>query len=65
MLSDRYFEEQMPSGPEEVRGKTLDRDKFGSMVDEYYKIHGWDKKGVPEPAKLKELGLEEGPGHEL
>jgi aldehyde:ferredoxin oxidoreductase len=64
-LPDRYFEEPAPSGPEDVRGKALDRDKFALMVDEYYRIHGWDEKGVPGTERLKELGLESGPGREL
>ena len=27
------------------------------MLDEYYESRGWDKNGVPTPAKLAELGL--------
>ncbi|MFC2070181.1 aldehyde ferredoxin oxidoreductase family protein [Chloroflexota bacterium] len=64
-LPDRYFDEPAPSGPEDVLGKTLDRDKFKSMIDEYYRIHGWDENGVPASDKLKELGLENDPGYEL
>jgi len=56
-LPDRYFDEPAPSGPEDVRGSMLDRGKFSSMIDEYYRIHGWDENGVPMPDKLKELGL--------
>jgi aldehyde:ferredoxin oxidoreductase len=29
------------------------------MLDEYYKVRGWDKNGIPTEEKLKELGLEE------
>lgn len=29
------------------------------MIDEYYKVRGWDRAGVPTLEKLKELGLEE------
>jgi aldehyde:ferredoxin oxidoreductase len=30
------------------------------MLDDYYEERGWDKKsGIPTPAKLAELGLEE------
>ena len=27
------------------------------MLDEYYKLRGWDKEGVPSEIKLKEMGL--------
>ena len=27
------------------------------MLDEYYRIMGWDSKGLPTPERLKELGL--------
>ena len=30
---------------------------LGSLLNEYYKYRGWDKNGIPTPAKLKELGL--------
>ncbi|MBN1287567.1 MAG: aldehyde ferredoxin oxidoreductase family protein [Anaerolineae bacterium] len=29
------------------------------MLDEYYRARGWDKDGIPTPAKLEELGLTE------
>jgi aldehyde:ferredoxin oxidoreductase len=33
------------------------------MLDEYYRIRGWDKKGVPKSKKLEQLGLiKEGAG---
>ena len=32
---------------------------LGTMLDRYYAMRGWDKAGIPTPAKLKELGLEE------
>ncbi|OPX64824.1 aldehyde ferredoxin oxidoreductase family protein [Methanoregula sp. PtaB.Bin085] len=31
--------------------------RIGEMLDEYYTLRGWDRDGVPSPAKLKELGL--------
>jgi aldehyde:ferredoxin oxidoreductase len=44
-----------------VRGRSIDRDKFKTMVDEYYQHHGWDKNGVPTKKKLKALGLDQEP----
>ena len=32
------------------------------MLDEYYRIMGWDSKGVPTSERLKELGLFDMPG---
>ncbi|MDZ4245705.1 MAG: aldehyde ferredoxin oxidoreductase family protein [Dehalococcoidia bacterium] len=31
--------------------------KQDSLLDEYYELRGWDRNGIPTPAKLKELGL--------
>lgn len=31
--------------------------KREEMLDEYYTLRGWDKEGMPTPARLKELGL--------
>ena len=64
-LVDRYFDEPTPAGLPIVRGKTIDRKKFKKMIDEYYKLHGWDKTGVPLPETLKKLGLENEPSHML
>jgi len=42
------------------KGKTLDRDLFGKMRDEFYQLRGWDPEtGYPGPEKLQELGLSE------
>ncbi len=32
--------------------------KWEEMLDDYYRLRGWDKNGVPTREKLKELGLE-------
>jgi aldehyde:ferredoxin oxidoreductase len=31
--------------------------KLEPMLQEYYRVRGWDARGVPKPSKLKELGL--------
>ena len=64
-LVDRYFDEKTPSGLDIVRNKSLDRKKFKAMIDEYYELHGWDKKGVPTTKTLEELGLDKEPSHML
>ena len=37
---------------------TIDRGKYEKMLDEYYDLHGWDKKtSFPTRKALEELGL--------
>jgi aldehyde:ferredoxin oxidoreductase len=64
-LVDRYFDEPTPIGLPIVRGKSLDREKFKQMIDDYYELHGWDEQGVPRPGTLKNLGLDGEPSHRL
>ncbi|MFQ5906857.1 MAG: aldehyde ferredoxin oxidoreductase family protein, partial [bacterium] len=64
-LVDRYFDEKTPSGLDVVRGKSLDREKFKAMIDEYYELHGWNKKGVPTRKILEKLELDKEPSHML
>jgi aldehyde:ferredoxin oxidoreductase len=56
-LPRRYFEEPVPDGP--CKGQIIVRDEFDKMLDEYYRLHGWDKNGIPKPATLKKLGINE------
>ena len=51
-LPVRLLTEPISSGP--AKGKTS---KVKEIIPEYYKLRGWDAKGVPTPAKLAELGL--------
>jgi len=47
-LPKRFLEEKLPNGylvP--LKG----------MLEDYYSVRKWDKKGIPTPAKLTELGL--------
>jgi len=64
-LVDRYFDEPTPMGLDVARGKTIDRDKFRAMIDEYYKLHGWDENGVPTKETLGRLGIAGEPSHML
>jgi len=56
-LVDRYFDEPTKLGLPVARGKTIDREKFTVMLDEYYKLHEWDKKGVPTAKLLEQLEI--------
>ncbi len=53
-LPPRLLKEPMPGGPAKDQVVELD-----VLLRDYYRARGWDEKGIPEPAKLKELGLEE------
>jgi len=65
MLVDRYFEEPTTKGIPGVRNKTIDREKFTKMIDEYYAHHDWDENGVPKPETLKKLGIANEPSQML
>lgn len=64
-LVDRYFDEPTPLGLPIARGKSIDREKFKQMIDEYYELHGWDENGVPRPDTLQKLGLDREPSQVL
>jgi aldehyde:ferredoxin oxidoreductase len=58
MLNHRYFDEPCLRGAPGVVGKTIDKEKFVQMVDEFYAHKGLDRDGNPKPETLKSLGLE-------
>lgn len=53
-LPERFNTEPAPDGP--GKGQTVNQDK---LLDQVYKVKGWDNNGIPTPEKLKELGLED------
>jgi aldehyde:ferredoxin oxidoreductase len=44
---------------ESAQAATIDRWKFDAMLDEYYRLRGWNSAGVPGRKKLDELGIGE------
>lgn len=64
-LNHRYFDEPCLRGAPDVVGRKIDRDKFNTMIDEFYKHKGLDKKGRPLKKTLKRLGLDKEPSHLL
>jgi aldehyde:ferredoxin oxidoreductase len=64
-LVDRYHDEPCRRGAPDVIGRTIDREKFKKMLDEFYKYKGCDESGVPSPETLKRLGLDKEPSHLL
>jgi aldehyde:ferredoxin oxidoreductase len=55
-LPKRYFEEPIPEGP--AKGCVIERKGFDHMLDEYYRLHGWDSDGIPTKRTLNRLGIE-------
>ena len=54
-LPQRYFEEPIPEGP--AQGEVISHNEFNGMLDEYYRLHGWDGNGIPKRENLEKLGL--------
>ena len=42
-----------------AKGSIVSQKEFDSGLDDYYKVRGWTKKGVPTPEKLKEVCLDD------
>ena len=53
----RWFDEPLTVGL--CKGATLKRDGYERLLQEYYRKRGWDHRGIPAEATLKELGLAE------
>jgi aldehyde:ferredoxin oxidoreductase len=49
------FYEPLPEGPH--KGKTTDRAAVETMKRNYYKVLGWDERGIPRRETLERLGL--------
>jgi aldehyde:ferredoxin oxidoreductase len=51
----RFFNIPISEGPR--KGKILKKEDFNKMLDEYYKIKGWDINGIPTNKRLSEIGI--------
>ncbi|MCL6451067.1 MAG: aldehyde ferredoxin oxidoreductase family protein, partial [Acetobacteraceae bacterium] len=51
----RFYEEPVPTGP--AKGRYIPREKLDELLDDYYRLRGWDRDGRPTLSKLEELGL--------
>ncbi len=56
-LPDRFFSEEGTSSVQ-IRVKPLNRQEFLTARSNYYRIRGYDERGVPTDALMKRLGLE-------
>ncbi len=54
-LPPRFSMEPLRSGA--TAGRLLPREQFDSMLQEYYRLRGWDTLGVPTPEKLRDLEI--------
>ena len=52
-LPPRLLNEPLTEGA--PKGRVWEREP---LLDEYYSIRGWDRKGRPTPEKLSDLGIE-------
>ncbi len=55
-LPNLYYDQPIPDGP--TRGEHIDREKFETLLDDYYQLHGWDEIGIPTQATLGRLNLD-------
>ena len=55
ILPERFFKEESLSGF--MRGKTMDKNFFLSMIQEYYSLRGWTSQGEPTQETLQKYGL--------
>ncbi len=52
----RFLKEEVPLGP--TCGAKLTQGKVDYLLDDYYKLRGWDQNGIPTKEKLEALGLD-------
>ena len=53
----KWGNEPVPDGPH--KGDRLDPEKFNKLLDEYYRLRGWDSRGIPTASTLSALGLDD------
>jgi aldehyde:ferredoxin oxidoreductase len=57
LLPERFTKERLPDGP--TKGRILTPEMYDTMLDEYYRVRGWDSEGVPTEDTLRRLRLKE------
>jgi aldehyde:ferredoxin oxidoreductase len=55
-LPYRASRQPISDGPS--KGMCTPGDEFDGMLEEYYRLRGWDSNGIPTREKLMALGLE-------
>lgn len=51
------FDRSLPEGP--AAGRNFTREEYDAALDEYYRLRGWTRDGVPTRRKLESLGLDD------
>jgi aldehyde:ferredoxin oxidoreductase len=54
-LPEKFFKPLGGTGP--TAGLAVGRDEFEYSLDEYYRLHGWTRDGVPTSDALKKSGV--------
>jgi aldehyde:ferredoxin oxidoreductase len=52
-----YFDPSIADKEGPAAGKHLEYDKYDALLDHYYDIRGWDKRGVPTRKTMESVGL--------
>jgi len=55
ILPERFFTEGFSKGP--AKDKILSKKEFEQSIQEYYRIRGWNEKGIPKDQTLQQLGI--------
>ncbi|MBM3200527.1 aldehyde ferredoxin oxidoreductase, partial [Candidatus Woesearchaeota archaeon] len=55
-VPERWYKEE--EGEVKADAPIVTKRDYNKLLDQYYKLRGWNKKGIPTQKKLKELGLE-------
>ena len=55
MVPARWYTDPLTKGP--MKGTKLDKAKYETMLQTYYKKRGWDSRGIPTKSTLTKLGL--------
>jgi len=55
VLPKRILTSELPRGP--AKGNRIDKTELDKMLDEYYRVRGWDENGTPLDSKLRELDI--------
>lgn len=56
LLPERTMTEPLPDGP--AKGRFITQEMYDEMLDEYYRLRGWDDEGVPTEEAVSNLYLE-------
>jgi aldehyde:ferredoxin oxidoreductase len=54
-LPEAYYNQPIPDGP--TKGEYIDKEKFETLLDDYYTLHGWDDNGIPTDETIHRLNL--------